>query len=108
MAVHAAAPCPIEVKRQMIDWWGPILLEYYAGTEGNGSTVITSGSTVLFGKLGTNPAAVPPAGLLTNRLPSTITNPQSAAVWASFSALRARSTLRTSVCQFQCGIYCTG
>lgn len=42
MAVHAAAPCPVAVKRQMIDWWGPILLEYYAGTEGNGSTVITS------------------------------------------------------------------
>ena len=42
VAVHAAAPCPVEVKRQMIEWWGPILLEYYAGTEGNGSTVITS------------------------------------------------------------------
>ncbi len=36
MAVHAAAPCPVEVKRQMIDWWGPVLHEYYAGTEGNG------------------------------------------------------------------------
>ncbi|GMG83966.1 acyl-CoA synthetase [Paralimibaculum aggregatum] len=36
MAVHAAAPCPVEVKRQMIDWWGPILHEYYAGTENNG------------------------------------------------------------------------
>ncbi len=36
MAVHAAAPCPIEVKRRMIDWWGPIIHEYYAGTEGNG------------------------------------------------------------------------
>ena len=34
-AVHAAAPCPVEVKRQMIDWWGPVLHEYYAGTEGN-------------------------------------------------------------------------
>jgi long-chain acyl-CoA synthetase len=34
--IHAAAPCPIPVKRQMIDWWGPILREYYAGTEGNG------------------------------------------------------------------------
>jgi long-chain acyl-CoA synthetase len=34
--VHAAAPCPIEVKRQMIEWWGPIIHEYYAGTEGNG------------------------------------------------------------------------
>ena len=36
VAVHAAAPCPVEVKRQMIEWWGPILHEYYAGTEGNG------------------------------------------------------------------------
>lgn len=35
-AVHAAAPCPIPVKEQMIEWWGPILHEYYAGTEGNG------------------------------------------------------------------------
>jgi long-chain acyl-CoA synthetase len=34
-AVHAAAPCPVQVKEQMIDWWGPILHEYYAGTEGN-------------------------------------------------------------------------
>ena len=41
-AVHAAAPCPVEVKRQMIDWWGPILVEYYAGTEGNGMTVCNS------------------------------------------------------------------
>ncbi len=42
VAVHAAAPCPVEVKKQMIEWWGPILSEYYAGTEGNGSTFITS------------------------------------------------------------------
>jgi acyl-CoA synthetase (AMP-forming)/AMP-acid ligase II len=34
--IHAAAPCPVDVKRQMIDWWGPVLHEYYAGTEGNG------------------------------------------------------------------------
>jgi long-chain acyl-CoA synthetase len=34
MAVHAAAPCPVEVKRQMIAWWGPILLEYYGASEG--------------------------------------------------------------------------
>lgn len=34
--IHAAAPCPVEVKRRMIDWWGPVLHEYYAGTEGNG------------------------------------------------------------------------
>jgi long-chain acyl-CoA synthetase len=41
-AVHAAAPCPIPVKRQMIDWWGPILWEYYGGTEGNGLTIVNS------------------------------------------------------------------
>lgn len=41
-AIHAAAPCPISIKRQMIDWWGPILWEYYAGTERNGSTIINS------------------------------------------------------------------
>ncbi len=34
--VHAAAPCPVAVKEQMIDWVGPIIHEYYAGTEGNG------------------------------------------------------------------------
>lgn len=36
MAIHAAAPCPIPIKEQMIDWWGPVIYEYYAGTEGNG------------------------------------------------------------------------
>jgi len=41
-AVHAAAPCPVAVKEQMIDWWGPIIWEYYAGTEGNGSTAVGS------------------------------------------------------------------
>lgn len=40
VAVHAAAPCPIEVKQKMIDWWGPILHEYYGSTEGNGITFI--------------------------------------------------------------------
>ena len=39
---HAAAPCPIPVKRAMIDWWGPIVGEYYAGTEGNGFCAISS------------------------------------------------------------------
>ncbi|MEQ8841922.1 MAG: AMP-binding protein [Acidimicrobiales bacterium] len=34
--LHAAAPCPVDVKRQMIEWWGPVIHEYYAGTEGNG------------------------------------------------------------------------
>ncbi|WP_369208655.1 acyl-CoA synthetase [Streptomyces sp. PU-14G] len=41
VAIHAAAPCPIEVKRRMMAWWGPVLYEYYAATEGNGLTVIT-------------------------------------------------------------------
>jgi long-chain acyl-CoA synthetase len=40
--VHAAAPCPIPVKEQMISWWGPIIVEYYAATEGNGFTFCTS------------------------------------------------------------------
>jgi acyl-CoA synthetase (AMP-forming)/AMP-acid ligase II len=40
VAIHAAAPCPVAIKEQMIDWWGPILYEYYAGTEGNGFTFI--------------------------------------------------------------------
>jgi long-chain acyl-CoA synthetase len=40
--VHAAAPCPVPVKEQMIEWWGPIILEYYAATEGNGFTFCTS------------------------------------------------------------------
>jgi acyl-CoA synthetase (AMP-forming)/AMP-acid ligase II len=41
-AIHAAAPCPPQVKRDMIAWWGPILREYYAGSEGIGTTVIDS------------------------------------------------------------------
>jgi len=41
-AVHAAAPCPVDVKEQMIDWWGSIIHEYYAGTEGQGRTYISS------------------------------------------------------------------
>ncbi len=42
MAIHAAAPCPVEAKERMIGWWGPILHEYYAGTEGNGFCAISS------------------------------------------------------------------
>src|SRR5262249_48252264 len=34
--IHAAAPCPVPVKQEIIEWFGPILHEYYAGTEGNG------------------------------------------------------------------------
>ncbi len=41
-AIHAAAPCPIPVKEQMINWWGPVIHEYYAGTEGNGFVAINS------------------------------------------------------------------
>ena len=40
--IHAAAPCPIPIKEQMIAWWGPIINEYYAGTEGNGFCSISS------------------------------------------------------------------
>ena len=41
-AIHASAPCPPQVKQQMIEWWGPILEEYYSGTEGMGATTISS------------------------------------------------------------------
>jgi long-chain acyl-CoA synthetase len=40
--IHAAAPCPIPVKEKMIEWWGPIIWEYYAGTEGNGLMLCNS------------------------------------------------------------------
>ncbi|RLV48439.1 acyl-CoA synthetase [Nocardioides mangrovicus] len=40
VAIHAAAPCPVEVKQQMIEWWGPILHEYYSATEAAGVTLI--------------------------------------------------------------------
>jgi len=39
---HAAAPCPVPIKKAMIDWLGPIIQEYYAGTEGNGFTTLNS------------------------------------------------------------------
>ena len=42
VAIHAAAPCPAPVKRAMIDWWGPIILEYYSATEAMGMTVCDS------------------------------------------------------------------
>jgi len=38
-AIHAAAPCPVPTKEKMIEWWGPIVWEYYGGTEGNGLTM---------------------------------------------------------------------
>jgi len=39
-ALHAAAPCPVPIKQEMIEWWGPIVNEYYAGSEGIGMTMI--------------------------------------------------------------------
>ena len=39
VVIHGAAPCPNEVKRQMLDWWGPVITEYYAGTEGGGTSI---------------------------------------------------------------------
>jgi long-chain acyl-CoA synthetase len=42
VAIHAAAPCPAQIKQQMIDWWGPIICEYYGMTEGMGITACDS------------------------------------------------------------------
>jgi len=42
IAIHAAAPCPVKVKEQMIEWWGPIIHEYYGATEGLGFTACNS------------------------------------------------------------------
>jgi long-chain acyl-CoA synthetase len=39
--IHGAAPCPVEVKRKMLEWWGPVVTEYYGGTEGGFLTLIT-------------------------------------------------------------------
>ncbi|HEX7036042.1 MAG TPA: acyl-CoA synthetase [Pseudomonadales bacterium] len=38
--IHAAAPCPVDVKQQMLDWWGPVIYEYYAGSEGGGFVAV--------------------------------------------------------------------
>jgi long-chain acyl-CoA synthetase len=42
IAVHAAAPCPAQVKKEMIEWWGPVIHEYYGATEGLGFTACDS------------------------------------------------------------------
>ena len=42
VAIHAAAPCPVPVKEAMIDWWGPIIHEYYSATEAMGVTLCDS------------------------------------------------------------------
>ena len=41
VAIHAAAPCPVDVKHAMLNWWGPVVYEYYSATEGAGFTTIT-------------------------------------------------------------------
>lgn len=60
IAIHAAAPCPVQVKEHMIAWWGPIIHEYYGATEGLGFSACDSAEwlahkgtvgRVLFGKL---------------------------------------------------------
>jgi acyl-CoA synthetase (AMP-forming)/AMP-acid ligase II len=40
VAIHAAAPCPVHLKERMMEWWGPILHEYYGATEGHGLTCV--------------------------------------------------------------------
>ena len=42
VAIHAAAPCPVAVKERMIGWWGPVINEYYAATEGSGFCAVNS------------------------------------------------------------------
>lgn len=42
IAIHAAAPCPVEIKHKMIDWWGPVIFEYYSSTENAGATLLTT------------------------------------------------------------------
>lgn len=37
--VHSAAPCPVDIKRRMLEWWGPVIFEYYAAAEGGGTLV---------------------------------------------------------------------
>jgi long-chain acyl-CoA synthetase len=39
VVIHSAAPCPVDVKRRMLEWWGPVIYEYYAATEGGGTLV---------------------------------------------------------------------
>jgi long-chain acyl-CoA synthetase len=51
--IHAAAPCPPEVKRRMLDWWGPVVTEYYAATEGGGSVITARDWLARPGSVGT-------------------------------------------------------
>lgn len=54
-ALHAAAPCPVPIKQEMIEWWGPIINEYYAGSEGIGMTLVKAEDWL------THPGSVGPA-----------------------------------------------
>jgi long-chain acyl-CoA synthetase len=40
--MHAAAPCPVHVKRAMIEWWGPVIWEFYGATESGAVTIVSS------------------------------------------------------------------
>jgi long-chain acyl-CoA synthetase len=51
--IHAAAPCPPDVKRRMLDWWGPVVTEYYAATEGGGSVITAQEWLARPGSVGT-------------------------------------------------------
>jgi long-chain acyl-CoA synthetase len=52
-AIHSAAPCPPEVKRRMLDWWGPCITEYYAASEGGGTTIFARDWLTHPGSVGT-------------------------------------------------------
>ena len=60
--LHGGGPCPVEVKRQMIDWWGPVLVEYYGATEGGAVTLIDSADWLR--RPGSVGRAVPPFEIL--------------------------------------------
>ena len=53
VAIHAAAPCPVEIKEQMINWWGEVIVEYYGASEGAGFTIIDSANELPVGEIGT-------------------------------------------------------
>jgi long-chain acyl-CoA synthetase len=52
-AIHAAAPCPVDTKRKMLEWWGPVIWEYYAATEGGGTIATPEGWKKHPGTVGT-------------------------------------------------------
>ncbi|MHB8463619.1 MAG: AMP-binding protein [Acidimicrobiales bacterium] len=76
--LHGAAPCPIHVKQAMIEWWGPIIHEYYAATEGGGTAVdahtwlkhpgtvgkVTPADHVMIGDEEANPVPVGQTGIV--------------------------------------------